>query len=197
MENLVQQFFSYDLIKVGWATFEGILAFTHFCVLFGLRNSDLNYLRANQIYFFEDGMSHLVSVLYYSLSHVGIFPYLNWRLMLLVHISVWLNLILNPPHTDKKRLYKVYHWSCSECLEDRFNFANYGLQIVGTALDVMAHSCGFYFMFLQLDYNMKIICLLISCAVGLYFLIVEKNFKTYTHLMPRPLRKIFDKQTAK
>ncbi len=191
IEPLVEKFFSYDMIKIGWVCFEGMLALTHFMVLFGIRNSDLDHLRRKQIYFLEDGLTHLLSIFYYSINQVGIVAYLNWRVMLIVHILVWLNLILNPPHTDKSRLHKVYHWSCSDCVDDRFDFSKYGVQIIGTTLDVMAHSYGFYFMFLQLQMEMRFMALGLLAATAIYFFLLEKDFKTHKHMMPAPLKKLF------
>ncbi len=124
------------------------------------------------------------------MKEVGILAYLNWRLMLIVHICCWGNLILNPPQTDRSRLLKVYHWSCSECIDDRFDFRNYGIQIIGTVLDIIAHSLGFIFMFKKLDFQMQMTSFGVLAVSLLYFFLVDSRFKTHKHMMPKFIKKV-------
>lgn len=177
-------FFTLNLLKIAWTNFEGMLGITHFFVLFGLRNSPLNHLRKKHLYFLQDAFTHFISIFIYSKQQVGLLAYLNWRLMLIVHISCWLNLILNPPDTDPKGLLKVYHWSCIECKQNRFEFDKYGIQIIGTALDTIAHFLGFYYMMINLDLVSKIFTLILYSISILYFCSQDEGFKFYKHMMP-------------
>jgi hypothetical protein len=182
-----------SMIKLGWANFEAMLAFTHFLVLCGFRNSDLNLLRERHWYFLEDGFTHLISIFFYSIEEVGLFAYLNWRLMLVVHLSCWINLIFNPSQTDSSRLHKVYHWSCIECTHDRFNFRKYGIQIIGTVLDTLAHCIGFYFIFIRMEGYMKIITILSLFGSITFFFVLDTGFKFYKHMMPQFIQNLLPK----
>ncbi len=182
----------HNLHYISWAVFESIWCITHLMVLFGLRNSTLKHLRSMQLYFLLDGITHLFTIINYPLSEIGYFGYINSRYMLGVHIWVWVNLIINPPSTSPDGLRKVYHWSCVEFKDNRFDFTKYWFEIIGTSLDVIAHFTGAVLMMKLLSFYD---CLIVGAVtiISVYFGIFwwyGDVFSTEEHMMPETLKSI-------
>ncbi len=182
--------------QISWATFEGIWAITHIIVLIGIRNSTLEHLRAQQLYFFVDGLFHLFNVVYYPIDEIGFFGYLNARAMLLVHIYFWINLVLNPPSTPKENLKPVFQWSCVEHKGNRFDISKYYCEILGTVLDIVAHGLGCYLMMMKLNTTGNVL-VLGGVALSTYimiFVVFGRQFSTHLHMMPPFISNFFGRK---
>ena len=187
----IEEIIKNEYFQVFWAVSEGVWVLTHIFVLLGIRNSTLDCLRRQQLYFFADGVFHTFNIVYYPLNEIGYFGYYNARLMLIIHIYFWLNLVLNPPSTPADNLKTVFHWSSVEFQDNRFNFSKYYVEIMGTLLDIIAHSLGCFLMMKRLNITYNILVFLgviINTYIGI-FIFYRKEFSTKTHMMPQILRK--------
>ncbi len=180
-----------NLHYIGWSIFECVLAITHTMVLLGIRNSTLKHLRKMQIYFLLDGFTHLFCIIQYPVSEIGYFGYVNSRYMLAIHIYYWFNLIINPPSSSSEGLKPVFHWSCVECKDDRFN-RKYLIEIIGTTLDIVAHATGaaLVMKFLSFKENLLVfVATIISTYLGIFWWYGD-DFSTGEHMMPETLKSI-------
>lgn len=191
--ELLRKIFEEDYVKFAWCTIEALIACSHIAVLLGFRNSKIDYLRTQAHYFLLDGLTHLFHILYYSLDQVNLVAWVNWRIQIFVHFYFFLNLFLNPPSTSTDRLKKVFHWSCIEFKEKRFDFINCFWEILGTVADIMAHLFGFYYMALTLDKFYFLIILASVFLINSILLIIRKEFTTEKHMMPQFFQDILKK----
>ncbi|UJR32295.1 hypothetical protein I4U23_019759 [Adineta vaga] len=185
-----------------WSSLELFMALTHLFVFLGFRNSKLGFLRRQHNYFLLDGLTHLTNAFLFSPKIVGRLIYSLWLFAFVVHIYYYYNLKSNPPprrnqddqpiEDNSHKISRIFHWSCLEYQPNRFSIMHSGKEMLETAIDVVAHSSGFYLAFLMIDsFLYKTIAILLMFALFYRQMLSLKYFFTEPKMMPPQLQQLF------
>jgi hypothetical protein len=183
--------YAMNFAKIFFTMAEYFLAITHLFVLLGVRNSKLGFIRRQAKYFFSDAMFHVFNLYLYTIDHVGYIIWINWIIMMVGHFRYWYNLISNPPKkTPDENLCRIFHWSCVEFVDNRFGYGC-GSEVLQTVADIIAHSAGFYFMFITIPAKHKVISLLLATILIYRQTLNSKYFLTKKSMMPKFIANMF------